>query len=93
MAPEIPTVAEAGVPGYAAPAWMGLFGPRDMHAAVASRLEKELQGILSKPDVQKQILALAAEPAFLGGTRFGTFIDGESKRWAGVIAALPKAKN
>ena len=90
LAPEIPTVAEAGVPGYAAPAWMGLFAPKGLPAAVSDRLEKELQAILAKPDIQQQILALAAEPAYLGGAQFAGFIDTESKRWARVIASLPK---
>lgn len=90
LAPEIPTVAEAGVAGYAAPAWMGLFAPRGLPTAVSDRLEKELQAILAKPDIQQQILALAAEPAYLGGAQFAGFIDTESKRWARVIASLPK---
>ncbi len=90
LAPEIPTVAEAGVPGYAAPAWMGLFAPKGLPAAVSERLEKELQAILAKPDIQQQILALAAEPAYLNGAQFAGFIDTESKRWARVIANLPK---
>lgn len=90
LAPEIPTVAEAGVPGYAAPAWMGLFAPKGLPAAVSERLEKELQAILAKPDIQQQILALAAEPAYLNGAQFTGFIDNESKRWARVIANLPK---
>jgi tripartite-type tricarboxylate transporter receptor subunit TctC len=90
LAPEIPTVAEAGVSGYAAPAWMGLFAPKGLPAAVSDRLEKELQAVLAKPDIQQQILALAAEPSYLGGAQFAGFIDTESKRWARVIASLPK---
>lgn len=90
LAPEIPTVAEAGVPGYAAPAWMGLFAPKGLPPAVSDRLEKELQAILARPEVQQQILSLAAEPAYLGGAQFAGFIDTESRRWARVIASLPK---
>ena len=51
LAPEIPTVAEAGVAGYAAPAWMGLFAPKGLPTAVSDRLEKELQAILAKQDM------------------------------------------
>ncbi len=93
LASEIPTVAEAGVPGYAAPAWMGLFGPKGIPPQTQERLEKELQTIMAKPEVQKQILALAAEPSYLNGVQFASFIDNESKRWFAVINALPKPKN
>jgi len=91
LAPEIPTMAEAGVPGYAAPAWMGLFAPKGIPTAISERLSKELQSMLAKPEVQQQILNLAAEPAYLSPTQFTEFIAKESKRWATVIAGLPKA--
>lgn len=90
LAPEIPTMAEAGVPGYAAPAWIGLFAPKGIPSAVSDKLAKELNVILEKPEVQKQVLALAAEPAYLDPQQFTSFIDIESKRWARVIASLPK---
>jgi tripartite-type tricarboxylate transporter receptor subunit TctC len=90
LAPDVPTVAEAGVPGYAASAWMGLFLPRGVPPAAAERLSRELQAILTRPEVQQQVLALAAEPAYQDGAQFGAFIDGESRKWARVIAGLPK---
>ena len=90
LAPDIPTMAEAGVAGYAAPAWMGLFLPKGVPAAVTDRLSREIQAILAKADVQNQILALAAEPAALNGEQFASFINGESARWAKVITELPK---
>lgn len=92
LAPDVPTIAEGGVPGYEAPAWMGLFGPKGMPSGVTQRLERELQTIMAKPEVQQQILTLAAEPAYLGSAQFTTFIDNESKRWAGVINGLPVPK-
>lgn len=90
VAPEIPTLAEAGVPGYAATAWMGLFLPKGVPAPIVQRLSKELRAVLARPDVQNQILALSAEPAFLDAGPFAAFIAVESKKWAQVIAALPK---
>ena len=90
LAPEIPTIAEAGVPGYVAPAWMGMFGPKGLPPAVAEKLDGALQAVLEKPEVQTQIMNLSAEPAYLGPQPFNAFIDAESKRWAKVIAGLPK---
>jgi len=90
LAPEIPTMAEAGLAGYAAPAWMGLFAPKGIPTAVSERLSKELQLMLSKPEVQQQILNLAAEPAYLPPSQFSDFIAIESKRWSSVISGLQK---
>jgi tripartite-type tricarboxylate transporter receptor subunit TctC len=92
VAPEIPTIAEEGVPGYAAPAWMGLFAPAQTPAAVKTRLSQALKTVMAKPEVQAQIVALAAEPSFLDAAPFGQFIAGESKKWAGVIARIPAEK-
>jgi tripartite-type tricarboxylate transporter receptor subunit TctC len=90
-APEIPTLAEEGVAGYSAPAWMGLFLPARTPADVRSRLGDAMQKILANPAVQAQVAALAAEPAFLDGDGFARFIDTESRKWAQVIARLPAA--
>lgn len=89
IAPEIPTIAEEGVPGYSAPAWMGLFAPARTPVDVRTRLTQTLQTILVKPEVQAQITSLAAEPSFLDANSFSRFIDSESKKWASVIAKLP----
>ncbi len=91
LAPEIPTVAEAGVPGYVAPAWMGLFGPKGLPETISDRLSKGLQTVLAKSDVQQQILALSAEPAYLSTAHFTDFIATESKRWSGVITNFSKS--
>jgi tripartite-type tricarboxylate transporter receptor subunit TctC len=92
LAPEIPTIAEGGVPGYAAPAWMGIFGPKGLPPEVSEKLAKSIQAVLAKPEVQAQILNLSAEPAYLGPKEFAAFTDAESKRWGTVIASLPKPK-
>jgi len=89
VAPELPTLAEEGVKGYAAPAWMGLFLPARTPADVAAKLSAALQDIMANPAVQSQITALAAEPAYADGPSFGRFIAGESKKWAAVIARIP----
>ena len=90
VAPAIPTMAEGGVAGYSATAWMGLFAPKGVPQATLDRLTHEIQMVLAKPEVQAQILALSAEPAFLDGPKFGAFIAGESKKWAQLIATIPK---
>jgi len=90
VAPDIPTMAEAGVPGYAASAWMGLFAPKGLPPSVVERLGREIRAALAKADVQAQIVALSAEPAYLDAAAFASFIAGESKKWSTVIASIPK---
>jgi tripartite-type tricarboxylate transporter receptor subunit TctC len=89
VAPEIPTIAEEGVPGYAAPPWMGLFAPARTPNAVTTRLSDALKAIMAKPEVQSQLVGLAAEPVYMDGKGFGEFIAAESKKWATVVARLP----
>ena len=90
VAPENPTLAEEGVKGYSAPAWMGLFLPAKTPAAVTAKLSSALQKVMADPAVQKQITHLAAEPAYMEPKAFGQFIAGESKKWAEVIGKIPK---
>jgi tripartite-type tricarboxylate transporter receptor subunit TctC len=92
IAPEIPTIAEQGVSGYAAPAWMGLFAPAKTPTAVIRRLSEALKIIMAKPEVQAQITALSAEPSYLDGKGFGQFIAGESGKWAAVVAKVPASQ-
>ena len=90
-APEIPTLAESGLPGYAATAWMGLFGPAGLPQRVTARLTREVQAILAKPEIQSRLLALGTEPGYLDDQAFRAFIGVESQKWKNVIATIPQA--
>jgi tripartite-type tricarboxylate transporter receptor subunit TctC len=90
VAPEIPTLAEEGVKGYAAPAWMGLFLPARTPPAVGAKLSDALRRIMVDAGVRSQVEALAAEPAWLDGPAFARFVATESAKWSTVIATLPK---
>ncbi|MBS75530.1 tripartite tricarboxylate transporter substrate-binding protein [Variovorax sp.] len=88
VAPEIPTLAEGGVPGYSATAWMGLFAPAKAPPEAIEKLAGAIQAVVAKPEVQSQIVGLAAEPRYLGPAGFKSFIHAESDKWAGVIASI-----
>lgn len=90
-APELPTVAESGVPGYEAVAWSGLLAPAHTPPEIVAKLNTEINGILSQPDVQKRFLNDGAEP--LGGSpeKFSTHISSEVRKWA-AVAKLSGAK-
>lgn len=84
-APEIPTVAEAGVPGFEALSWFGLVAPAKTPKATVDKLAAETQRILKLPDVSERIVALGAQP--VGGTpnEYAEFIKSEIQKWQKVI--------
>jgi tripartite-type tricarboxylate transporter receptor subunit TctC len=84
-APDIPTVAEAGVPGFEALSWFGLLAPAKTPKAIVDRLEAESARALKLPDVSERISALGAQP--VGGTsaEFAAFIASEIRKWEKVI--------
>ena len=86
-APDLPTMAEAGLKGYDASSWFGLFSPAGTPRDVVQKIAAESQRILNLPDVRDRLLGLGAQP--VGGTpeEFGTFVQEEINKWAGVIRA------
>jgi tripartite-type tricarboxylate transporter receptor subunit TctC len=83
--PEIPTVAEAGVPGYKATAWYGILVPKGVPAPIQSRLAAAIRDALANPDVVRRLRDEGAEPSTLDGPGFARLIRWERERWATVI--------
>ena len=86
-APEIPTMAEAGVPGYEMSAWFGLLAPAGTPKAVVDRLQREVAAILKLPEVEKQFFELGAEPGGMSPEDFGRYIGADRDKWAKVGAS------
>ena len=86
-APEIPTMAEAGVPGYEMSAWFGLLAPAGTPKAVVDRLQREVAAILKLPEVEKQFFELGAEPGGMSPEDFGRYISADRDKWAKVGAS------
>jgi len=83
--PEVPTIAEAGVPGYEAIGWNGLTGPAGMPQAVVDRLNAEVVKILRAPDVSKRLGDLGLEPRTSTPAEFSEFLKSEVVKWAQVV--------
>lgn len=83
--PNVPTVAESGVPGFEASAWFGLVAPAKTPAPVLAKLESEVDAILKLPDVQKRFTELGAEPGGISGAAFGQFLADETTKWTKII--------
>ncbi len=84
-APEIPTVAESGVPGYAVVSWFAVFAPGQTPAPVIQRLNQGLRRIMARPAVRQRILELGAEPADGPPEALGALAREETERWGRVI--------
>ena len=83
--PDVPTIAEAGVPGYQAISWFGILAPAGTSATIVERLNKELREILASDDIKKALLDDGLAADYLGPAEFGTFLAREMDQWASVI--------
>jgi len=84
-APDLPTIIEAGVPGFDVGAWYGILGPSGIQKTVVQKINSEVQRIISLPDVKDRLLRDGAEP--LGGTpeQFAETIRTDMTKWAQVV--------
>ena len=83
--PDVPTVAESGVPGFEAFSWFGLVAPAKTPAPVLAKLQADVEAILKMPDVQKRFTELGAEPGTLSGDAFGKFLADDTAKWTKII--------
>jgi tripartite-type tricarboxylate transporter receptor subunit TctC len=83
--PDVPPIAEAGVPGYEATNWWGIVAPASTPATIVERLHKEITAIQNSPDVQKQFAAEGAEVVHMSSAEFGTFLVKEMNKWERVV--------
>jgi tripartite-type tricarboxylate transporter receptor subunit TctC len=85
--PELPTMVEAGVAGYAATSWNGMLAPAGVSPTIIKRLNDEFNRIISDPETKKRMLDNGYEP--VGGTpdKFGAHIHAEIAKWAPVVKA------
>ena len=83
--PDVPTIDEAGVPGYESLGWFGLVAPAGVPRDVITKLNVEINRILQLPDVKERLLELGAEPAKLTPDEFLAFIRRDNAKWAKLI--------
>lgn len=86
-APELPTIAEAGVEGYSAAAWFGLLAPAGTPQDVVNKLNAEMVKILAMPDVKERLAGQGAEAVSNSPEEFAEYIKAEQKKWADVVKA------
>jgi len=85
LAPELPTLSEAGVPGFEAVTWLGLLAPAGTPALVVTFLNKEVVTVLNDPEVAKRLAAQGFTPKPMGHEAFARFIQTETAKFAQLI--------
>ncbi|MFA4913993.1 MAG: tripartite tricarboxylate transporter substrate binding protein [Burkholderiaceae bacterium] len=83
--PDVPTLAEAGVPGYDVVSWFGLWAPAGTPADIVNKINQAVVAIIESPDMQKQIREQGAMPHPESPAEFAAFIQTEGKKWADVV--------
>jgi tripartite-type tricarboxylate transporter receptor subunit TctC len=82
--PDVPTIAEAGVPGYESVQWYGLLAPAGTPRGIVARLSREVGGALRQPDARQTLLADGAEPVGGSPDEYAALIRAEIVKWARV---------
>jgi tripartite-type tricarboxylate transporter receptor subunit TctC len=85
--PEIPTVAEAALPGFEVTNWIGLFAPAHTSPEIVQRLNGEVTRIMQSPEVQARLLAEGARNTPNTPEQFGSFVKAEIAKWAPIVRA------
>ena len=85
-APNVPTIAEGGLPGYDMATWYGLVAPANLPPNIRTRLNKELQVILADPKFKDKLIAQGADPMPGTPEQFAQFIKSEIEKWRKLIA-------
>ena len=85
--PTLPTIAEAGVPGYSTVSWTGLHVPAGVPETIVKKLNADVLTVINRPDVRERFLHDGAEPAGGSAAEFDRFIRDEIVKWRKVIKA------
>ncbi len=83
--PELPTMAEAGVPGFEITAWFGFMAPRGTPQAIIEKIHADVARIVASPEVHERILSQASEPVGNSPEEYAAFINQEIAKWRAVI--------
>ncbi|HSD43315.1 MAG TPA: tripartite tricarboxylate transporter substrate binding protein [Burkholderiales bacterium] len=93
VTPNLPTVSEAGVPGYDAVIWLGLMAPAGTPKPIIDRLNAEVRKVLSQPDVKEAWAKQGAVPMQMTPDEFGKFMAQDIEKWAKVVKSAGMKTN
>jgi tripartite-type tricarboxylate transporter receptor subunit TctC len=93
LVPDVPTIAEAGYPGFDVIAWYALFAPRGTPSPVVARLSAEVQKILARSDVRAEMAKLGAEPHYLSPQGLTDYVAAEAPKWGPLLKNIKPPEN
>jgi tripartite-type tricarboxylate transporter receptor subunit TctC len=86
LAPELPTVAESGLPGFVSTTWFGIYGPRGLPPDISARLNAEFNKAMQAAEVRERFARLGADVAAANTpAQFAALVQADSDRWAALI--------
>ena len=88
VAPDIPTVAESGVPGYEVIQWSGILGPAGLRKDIVVRLNAEVARILGKGEIRERLIGSGADPGSGSPEQFGALIKSEIAKWSRLVKTV-----
>jgi tripartite-type tricarboxylate transporter receptor subunit TctC len=87
VVPDIPTVAEAGVPGFELTPWYGVMTRAGTPEPVLTKLNQEIVRLLRTPEMRERVTNLGAEPSGIGREEFARFLKSEAVKWGKLVKA------
>ena len=87
LTPDVPTVAEAGVPGYEATIWLGVMAPAGTPKEIVDKLNAEINKVIERPDVKEAWAKQGAVPMVMTPAEFDKYLRDDIEKWAKVVKA------
>jgi tripartite-type tricarboxylate transporter receptor subunit TctC len=87
IAPEIPTIAESGLPGFDSSLWYGVVAPAKTPPEILQQLSTEIAAVMKRPDIQERLRAFGAQPAESDPASFAAFLKAEAQTWGDIVRA------
>ena len=91
--PDVPTIAEAGVPGYELTIWLGIMAPAGTPKAIVDKLNAEISKVINRPDVKEAWDKQGAVPLVMSPAEFDAYLRKDIEKWAKVVKAAGLAPN
>jgi len=88
LLPDVPTSAEAGLPGYEVETWFALYGPANMPPDVVSKINAALNAVLSEPDAAQQFVKVGLDPKVSTPAEAAAYLKADSDKWGDVIRRI-----
>ena len=86
--PDVPTIDEAGVPGFESYTWFGIFAPKGLDPAIAAKMNAALKVALAEPETQKKLADLGNTPRYETLEQFKATVKADRAKWAAVVKAI-----